>query len=298
MNQARQSFRTKITLATILPVLFIGIVIGIILLIYRQIILSTASSNLASTVARVLASTVDITDFTLVDNQLKAAVSSRDIAFIDIRPTGEATRFFTSKNTETDWYLVRQYDSALLAMPDSNQFKYIDKRAQTYQQQLDLLGTAADQQQIGEHLREKILLYQKTANQSTVYDLIHAEIYDLPNGQRSVRFRQDPQPNGKKIFDLGVGVRSSEVQSVLDTQFILVLLLMVLVIVAAIVLGLLFSQRLAQPVIDITKAVNRISLGEINTPILAPTRDEIEDLGKAVERMRLSLVLAMRRANK
>jgi HAMP domain-containing protein len=298
MKQFRLSFRNKILLATITPVLFIAIGISIILLLYRNIILSTSSSNLATTVAQVLATTVDITDFTLVDNQLKAAVASRDIAFIDIRPNKEATRFFRSKSTETDWYLVRQYDYAITTNPNNPQFIFIDQRAQTYQQQLDALGNNANQQQIGEHIREKIMTFQKTSNQKTTYDLIHAEIYDLPDGQRSVRFRQDPQPKGKKIFDLGVGVRSSDIQNVLDTQFILVLLLTSLVMLAATLLALLLGQRLAQPVMDITKAVNRISLGEINTPIQAATRDEIEDLGKAVERMRLSLVLAIRRANK
>ncbi len=298
MNPKRVGFRNKIMLSSIMPVLLIGVLVCIILLYYKNLIVNTVSNNLATTIARVLATTVDITDFTLVDNQLKAAVSSRDVAFIDIRPTGEATRFFNSNNGDTDWYLLRQYDQARAANPNSQQFTFIDKRSEVYQQQLEALGSTADVQQIGQHLRDSIRRYQSTANQKTTFDLTDAEIFDLPNGQRFVRFIGDPKPEGKKVFDLGVAVRSSQVQQVLDTQFLLILLLTLVVVIAALILAMLISQRLAQPVIDITKAVNRISLGEINTPILAPTRDEIEDLGKAVERMRLSLVLAMRRASK
>jgi HAMP domain-containing protein len=301
MLKQRFGFRTKITLAALLPVTIVGALVILLFMLYRPNILGVVSHNLAGTVTRVLASSLDVTDFSLVESQLKAAVSSRDIAFVDVRPPNATMRFFVSKNPDIDWKLSRDYDSYLLEHPNATQFHYTDTLAQTYQTQLELLGSTQDEADVRAHLQAKIDSFQANANRQTNFEVVRAEVYDLPNGQRELRLLDEPKPAGIKAFDLGVGVLARDVQDVLDTQFKWILGLTLAAIALALVATVLISQRLAQPILEITHAANRVSLGEIHTPVSSLgnndlPRDEVEDLGRAVDRMRLSLVLAMKRS--
>jgi HAMP domain-containing protein len=306
MLKQRFGFRSKITLAALLPVTIVGVLVILLFMLYRPNILGVVSHNLAGTVTRVLASSLDVTDFSLVESQLKAAVSSRDVAFVDVRPPNATMRFFVSKNPDIDWKLSRDYDSYLLEHPNASQFQYTDHLAQTYKTQLDLLGTdpqklGRDEADVRAHLQAKIDSFQSNANRQTNFEVVRAEVYDLPNGQRELRLLDEPKPTGTKAFDLGVGVLARDVQDVLDTQFRWILGLTLAAIALALIATVLISQRLAQPILEITNAANRVSLGEIHTPVSGLgnndlPRDEVEDLGRAVDRMRLSLVLAMKRS--
>ena len=210
-------------------------------------------------------------------------------------------RFFVSKNPDIDWKLSRDYDPYLLEHPNATQFAYTDTLAKTYKTQLELLGSTQDEADVRAHLQAKIDSFQANANRQTNFEVIRAEVYDLPNGQRELRLLEEPKPAGIKAFDLGVGVLARDVQDVLDTQFRWILGLTLAAIALALIATVLISQRLAQPILEITNAANRVSLGEIHTPVSSLgnndlPRDEVEDLGRAVDRMRLSLVLAMKRS--
>jgi HAMP domain-containing protein len=301
ISRQRLGFRSKITLVAVLPVTIIGLLIVALFLLYRPSILGVVSQNLASTVTRVLATSLDVTDFSLVESQLRAAVSSRDVAFVDVRPPNATMRFFVSKTPDTDWYLSREYDAYLRDHPDATRFEYTDRLAETYTAQLALLGSSPDVADVRAHINQKIDAFRANNQRMTVFQVIRAEVYDLPNGQRELRFAADPRPKGTKVFDLGVGVMATGVQGVLDTQFRLILGISLVAIAFALIVAITVSQRLAKPILEITSAANRISLGEIHTPIVTSTRnetaqDEVEDLGRAVERLRLSLVLAMKRS--
>ena len=50
-----------------------------------------------------------------------------------------------------------------------------------------------------------------------------------------------------------------------------------------------------QPISDLVKAADSISLGDLTRPVKSTTNDELGDLAQALERMRLSLEAAMDR---
>lgn len=58
------------------------------------------------------------------------------------------------------------------------------------------------------------------------------------------------------------------------------------------------SRRVTRPILEITHASNRVSLGELDTAVQAASGDEMEVLAEAVERMRLSLRAALARLKK
>jgi len=68
-----------------------------------------------------------------------------------------------------------------------------------------------------------------------------------------------------------------------------------LLVVAA---SVLFSRALVRPIVDMTIAADRMSLGELQTPIVARGKDEISVLAKSLERVRKSMRAAMARLTK
>ena len=63
------------------------------------------------------------------------------------------------------------------------------------------------------------------------------------------------------------------------------------------VLGIVFSRRLVQPIVALTAAADRMSLGELQTPIAGGGNDELAVLSKSLERVRKSMRAAMSRLN-
>jgi HAMP domain-containing protein len=59
------------------------------------------------------------------------------------------------------------------------------------------------------------------------------------------------------------------------------------------VVGWIQWAFISKPLLRLEQAADQISLGEIETPIVADSKDEVGDLAKAFERMRVSLARAM-----
>ncbi len=79
-------------------------------------------------------------------------------------------------------------------------------------------------------------------------------------------------------------------------------LITIIVGLIAIILGSIFAAALgkgiSKPVVQLTKAADAISMGKIDTAIEVETKDEINELAQAIERMRKSLKKAMERLAK
>ena len=69
-------------------------------------------------------------------------------------------------------------------------------------------------------------------------------------------------------------------------------------LVVAIAGAVVAAQRLTRPIEELTEAANRISLGELDVPIVVSTGDEIGTLGESLDRMRISLKQAIERLRK
>ena len=281
-----------------LPVLLAGLLVALLMTAQRTASLSSASQSLADSVARILATTLDVRDVALVSTQLQAAVSSQSVAFVDVLPGDHNLRFFVSKDQDSDWYLRRAYDSAMQAHPGQHLFKFTDGRAGAYRQaaqQLGPTGPLTDQAGVRAHLDQAAERYQATEGQVSEFEVVRMQVYELPSGQRRLRTEGQPQPSGVLLFTLGIGVSNQPLSAMMNRELALVLLACGLVAIGAALIALWSARRLVRPILGVTQAAGRISLGDIDTPVDIVSDDETGELAQSVERLRVSLQLALRR---
>lgn len=92
-----------------------------------------------------------------------------------------------------------------------------------------------------------------------------------------------------------VGLPSTQADRNLQRTTLLVLLSTLAGLALATWLALRAARRIVQPITELVKVADAISLGDLTRPVRAGNNDEIGDLAQALERMRLSLEAAMDR---
>ena len=285
---------------TVLPVLGVGLFVALLLGVQRVSALRAIDDSLASTVARILATTLDVSELPQVVNQLQAAVSAENVAFVDVRPAGDPVRFFRSKTPETDWALRAAYDASVRARPGDHRFVFKDQRA--------LLYRDAASQVDSPEVRQRLNTFAATLKaQDQPMQVIRAEVYEDAAGRRTLRFADDGQPStllpvapgGRLIFTLGVGVNNTQIEALLSRQQGLVIGACMLAALLAAGLAWRATGRIVRPILQLTRAADCLSLGELGEAVSleapAQTVTELNELAQAIERLRTSLTLAMSR---
>ena len=116
---------------------------------------------------------------------------------------------------------------------------------------------------------------------------------ETQNGQRTTAAASE---NGSDLlYRIAVGVDSTEASTRLRNTLLLVLGISLLAAAAAAALTLRTTRRIVQPIENLVKAAEAISMGDLSRPVQVGRNDEIGDLAQALERMRLSLESAMER---
>jgi len=90
----------------------------------------------------------------------------------------------------------------------------------------------------------------------------------------------------------------NKLQGDLKTSNKLTIFVGLIAIIIGIILAIVLGRSISRPVVALTKATNDISVGKFTVPINVKTKDEINDLALAIERMRKSLQKAMERLQK
>jgi HAMP domain-containing protein len=99
---------------------------------------------------------------------------------------------------------------------------------------------------------------------------------------------------GTVIYAMSQQAVSSRVQATVLTT----LLASALPVVLAVLIAGLLAQSITRNVIRLVRAADRISLGNLDNPVSVRTNDELNDLGEALERMRVSLHESLERLRK
>lgn len=292
----RVSLRVKALLIAVLPVLVLGLLTALILTVQRRAALDAISRNLSGSVAGLLASTLDVQDLNLVDTQLRAAVASPSVAFIDVQPAGQELRFFISDEPDSDWYLRALLDDFRREQPGGTHLRLTDRRADAYRAALAALepGTPAS---VRQHLEDRLSALERVQGQTQAIELTQLDVYETPAG-RALRPPGTPPPSGTLLFRLDIGVTLNDLGGVLDRQLYLVLLAGAVVALLAALAAYRAVRGLVRVILAITDAAHHASLGRLNEPLDARqlgSNDELHDLVTALERLRVSLHLALSR---
>jgi HAMP domain-containing protein len=136
--------------------------------------------------------------------------------------------------------------------------------------------------------------------------IIWADVYEETDGHRVIKFDngstitdgENETQLGKKIFRYNLGwLRQDSHNAAIQHVFLVIGILALGVLIAGL-LATWFANRVSQPIIALTQAADRISLGELEIPITSNQNNELGDLAGAVERMRVSLKTAIERLRK
>ncbi|WP_135228306.1 HAMP domain-containing protein [Deinococcus fonticola] len=101
--------------------------------------------------------------------------------------------------------------------------------------------------------------------------------------------------NATLVRRVSVGIIDSQSQRILWNILLLSILATLIGLGIASLLARQAAQRIVQPISDLVKVADAISLGDLTRPVKATSNDELGDLSQALERMRLSLEAAMDR---
>jgi len=147
------------------------------------------------------------------------------------------------------------------------------------------------------HQRKRYVIEQKKLN---THPLIQA--YRKDKKAKTAIFKDD---RGRDVlghirgtqYDWALVVRQ-ETEEVFEAlkgvqQFSLILLVVTIFIVS--IIAWLFARALVKPIMTLTDIAERMSLGELDIKVDVKSKDEIGLLAQAVERMRISLNMAMSR---
>lgn len=124
---------------------------------------------------------------------------------------------------------------------------------------------------------------------------IASRVYVVQDGGQTRITNADNAKTGTLVRRVTVGLPTSENRGSLLLTLGLTLLSGLLGLGIASALATRSAQRVAQPIADLVKVADAISLGDLSRPVQVNSNDEIGDLAQALERMRLSLEAAMER---
>ena len=99
------------------------------------------------------------------------------------------------------------------------------------------------------------------------------------------------------VFGWGLAVQAEEKEALfmLDQLMSFAYLLLAVTIVFVFIIAWFSGRALSRPIIRLTNAADRISVGELDMEIRTNRKDEIGDLAEAIARMQESIRLSIER---
>jgi methyl-accepting chemotaxis protein len=145
----------------------------------------------------------------------------------------------------------------------------------------------------GTAIGEKVIAGTSTKEKPSVDE------QDFPDGSYRTSFMPIESVSAKtgtqQVGRIGVAVREEWFTAIIRRIQFTILIVTVVFIGLGVGVAVILSGRFTQPIIELTEAANRISLGELDVPITVASHDEIGTLAEALDRMRISLKQAIER---
>ena len=289
----RGSLARQMTVGALLPLtLSTAVTLGLLSVILPRLQQQLVLQN-AEAVAVAVGTSLDTRDQETVNAQLDTLLSRSQVGFVRVElPDG--TTYFRSRNNQLDGTLQGRVATFLEKNPETGTFVNRGSAAEAYREQLAQLEAvgAGDSPQATE-LRELAEKPENRQSENTTYIVRRLGVADAGNGQRTTM--RATEENSDMLYRISVGVPNSQAAANLRNTLLLVLGVSLLALGLAAVLAVRAARRVVQPIEQLVKVADAISMGDFSRPVQAGRNDEIGDLAQALERMRLSLSAAMER---
>jgi len=100
---------------------------------------------------------------------------------------------------------------------------------------------------------------------------------------------------GGQVGTAHIGIWGDGVDEQIRRALLPLLEIILILLVAGVAFSILLARGIIRPILRLTQVADKISMGDLETPVAIETRDEIGDLARSLGRMRASLKAAMSR---
>jgi methyl-accepting chemotaxis protein len=146
------------------------------------------------------------------------------------------------------------------------------------------------------HPRTDFVLTQKRLADHPMVAAYHADnkphLQSFVDGDRDTLGYVHANPSGWAVI---VQQSEDELFGPLHSTVMVGIVLLGAAMLLVVAIGILFSRMLVRPIVAMTGAADRMSMGELQTPIAWAGRDELSLLARSLERVRKSMRAAMAR---
>ncbi|ADV67092.1 HAMP domain-containing protein [Deinococcus maricopensis] len=292
----RTSLARRISLTALLPLA----VTALTTLALLAFVLPSSQRQLiyqgAQAVATAVGTNLDTTNQDTVYNQLDALLQQSSVGFVQVElPDG--TNFFRSKNVDADPFLQERVTQWVQKNPSSSEFLDKDNPVARLKEQLAQLEAvgATDNPEVAS-LKQRIADPASNKVVSTRYLLNRIGVYQ--KGDQRVAGPPTTLKGQQPLYRIAIGVPGNESFALVTRTLAIIFALSLLAFALAAYFAARTARRIVQPIEQLVKSADAISLGQLNTPVRVNQNDEVGDLAQALERMRLSLEAAMERLRK
>jgi HAMP domain-containing protein len=290
--QKRSSLSNRILLSTLIPLLvLIAAILGFTSLslpnTVRQLILEGADQ-----LAIAVGNNIVLNDPGGENRRLTLITQQPKVFFVKVDlPDGSSV--FRAKNPDDEIVVRNPLTTFINDNPDGGTYAWKDNRATAFETVLKQMQSSGQASADGvKSVQANINRTAPSAGRTTTLEIRRIG-FAQQNGVRQVV----PVPEAQFIVTVGVIADASlEIRNNFLLIFGVVALLATLLIVFIVSAAL---RRVVQPILEMSRVADRISLGELEQPVPHFGNDELGDLAQSIDRLRISVkVLVDRTRNK
>ena len=289
-KKGRSSLQTRVLLTTLLPLIALSAAILIFLSIALPGILRNLTTESAKQLAISVGNSINLEDLSNLETNLTTLASQPSVGFVSVKSS--VVDQFKDKALENriDLTINQAIQDYMNENPQLTSFVWTDNVAG-----YELLRGQDTTRSDGEMSSIKTASYDKAIaavkdRPVNSYEIVRTGVND--NDGRRTFVAANP---AKADFIVTVAIITNESQRTIRNTLLLASLFSLILVIISAVLAIFTARRIIRPILGLVDAANEISLGKLENPVTVNSNDEIGDLGRAIERMRVSLGAALER---
>ena len=289
-RKGRSSLQTRVLLTTLVPLLALSAAILIFLALSLPNTLRNLTIQGAKQLVISVGNSVNLEDLGNLDTNLTTLAAQPSVGFVSVKSS--VVDQFKDKSLENrfDLTINQAIQDYLNENPKLESFQWTDDAA-GYEllRRQDETRSKSEMSSIKKASYDKAIAGVKNRPVNT-YEIVRTGVYE--NEGRRTFGVADPN---KAAFTVTVGTIINESQRTIRNTLLIASLFSLLLVLISAVLAIFTARRITRPILGLVDAANEISLGKLDNPVTVNTNDEIGDLARALERMRVSLGAALER---